>query len=431
MRLAEDLFLLFKSIARGAFLPFFDIIAQNIPYHSTKLFVIRTIPSLVHYCDLAKPLSACQLVKDTKLLCKNGKLNIPASIRHRAVAWYHHYLQHPGHSRLKETMRSVMYWKGMHTTIQRYIKSCRSCQVNKRQSLRYGHVPPRLVMTTSWRALCVDLVVGPYTLKGKDSSSIDFMCLTMINPATSWFEIVELPTVRVTVHKAGKGKKTTCLDCTKDTSAQISNLVYKRWFSRYPRCQYMICDNGSEFKLHFHALCKTYGIKRKLTSIKNPTVNAILERIHAVFTNILCIAKLDMAELVNASDIHIFLSDAAWAICSTHHTVLKALPGAMIYGQDMLFDIILFIADWKKIGEHRQKLTDLKTASENKGRIDYDYKVGQKILVRNKGIHRKAQSIWQKDPWTITTVHTNGTIRTQHGNKEERLNIRRVKPIEE
>ncbi len=46
----------------------------------------------------------------------------------------------------------------------------------------------------------------------------------------------------------------------------------------------------------------------------------------------------------------------------------------------MLFDVP-FIADWKKIGQHRQKLTDLNTARENKGRIDYDYKVGQKKLV--------------------------------------------------
>jgi hypothetical protein len=115
----------------------------------------------------------------------------------QAVAWYHHYLQHPGHSRLKETMRSMMYWKGMRNTIWRYIKSCRSCQANKRHSLRYGHVPPKLVITTPWRALCEDLV-GSYTLKGRNGSSIDFMCLTMIDPATRWFEIVELTTVRVT-----------------------------------------------------------------------------------------------------------------------------------------------------------------------------------------------------------------------------------------
>ncbi len=48
------------------------------------------------------------LIEDTKVLCKNGKLMIPTSLRHRAVSWYHHNLQYPGHSRLEETMRSVM-----------------------------------------------------------------------------------------------------------------------------------------------------------------------------------------------------------------------------------------------------------------------------------------------------------------------------------
>jgi hypothetical protein len=69
----------------------------------------------------------------------------------------------------------------------------------------------------------------------------------------------------------------------------------------------------------------------------------------------------------------------------------------------MLFDIP-FIADWKIIGEHRQRLTDLNSAHENEGRIDYDYKIAQKKLVRNEGILSKAQSIWQKDPWAVTTV---------------------------
>ena len=178
------------------------------------------------------------------MLCKNGKLLISTSLRHRAVSWYHHYLQHPGQLCLEETMRSMMYWKGMRTTIQRYIKSCRSCQVNKRHSQKYGHLPPKLVITTPWKALCVDLI-GPYTLKGKDGLSIDFMCLTMIDPATSWFEIVELPTVsqETTVPPMGKGKKVTFDKNTKvaepyfdKSSAQISNLVYKTWFSRYPCC---------------------------------------------------------------------------------------------------------------------------------------------------------------------------------------------------
>ena len=53
-------------------------------------------------------------------------------------------------------------------------------------------MPTKLVVNIPWEYLCVDLI-GPYTIKGKDKSELDFMCLTMIDPATSWFEIVELP----------------------------------------------------------------------------------------------------------------------------------------------------------------------------------------------------------------------------------------------
>jgi hypothetical protein len=82
-----------------------------------------------------------------------------------------------------------------------------------------------------------------------------------------------------------------------------------------------------------------------------------------------------------------------------------------------------FIADWKQIGEHRQLLTDLITARENKDRINYDYKVGHNVLVRNNGILCKAESRHLKDPWTIMSVQTNGTIMLQCRNKSERMNI--------
>ena len=85
-------------------------------------------------------------------------------------------------------------------------------------------------------------------------------------------------------------------------------------------------------------------IKRKPTSVKNPQANAILERIHAVVMSMLRTAELDMADSVKPSDIDVFLSDVAWAIRPTYHTVLKASPGAAIFGRDMLFDIP-FIAD--------------------------------------------------------------------------------------
>jgi hypothetical protein len=78
----------------------------------------------------------------------------------------------------------------------------------------------------------------------------------------------------------------------------------------------------------------------------------------------------------------------------------------------MLFDIP-FVADWCKIGQRRQSLTNRGNQRKNAKRIDYDYKVGDKVLVINEGILCKAESAYGKEPCTITTVHTNGTIRIQ------------------
>ncbi len=155
------------------------------------------------------------------------------------------------------------------------------------------------------------------------------------------------------------------------TSERIARLVNKTWLSRHPRCRYIIYDNGSEFKLNFECLCETYGIKRKPNKIKNPQANAILVRLHQVLGHMLRTSKLNMADTLTPDDVNVFLDNAAWAICSTYHTVLKACPGAAIFGRDMLFDIP-FIADWNKIGDYRQRQTDLNMACINSKQVDYD-----------------------------------------------------------
>jgi hypothetical protein len=136
-------------------------------------------------------------------------------------------------------------------------------------------------------------------------------------------------------------------------------------------------------------------------------------------------AELDMADSVTPDDINVFLDNVAWTIRSTYHTVIKASPGASIFGCNMLFDIP-FVADWRKIGEQSQFLTDRGNQRKNAKQIDYKYKVGDKVLVINDGILHKAESTYGKEPWTITTVHMNGTIRIQCGTKMEQLSIWRV-----
>jgi len=216
------------------------------------------------------------------------------------------------------------------------------------------------------------------------------MALTMIDPASSWLEVVELPTItQVTTKKVNGKERTTREEIFDKSSDRISRLVNKIGLCRYSRCRYLMYDNGLEFKLHFETLCDSYGIKRKRTTIKNPQANAICECVHQVLGTMMCTAKLEMTDSVYSADIDTFIDNAVWAICSTYHTVLKASPGAAIFGRDMLFDI-RFVADWHKIGDYRQRQTDRSNIRENNKRVDYDYKVGDKVLIRKDGTLRKA-----------------------------------------
>ncbi len=121
-----------------------------------------------------------------------------------------------------------------------------------------------------------------------------FMC-DLIGPknlASSWFEIAELPVItplcRQKLLIADKIFEKTW-DC-------IAKLVNKTCLSRYPWCPYLIYDNGREFKLYFKYLCKSYGIKHKPTTFKNPQAHGILERVHKVLEQMLSTAEIDMAK---------------------------------------------------------------------------------------------------------------------------------------
>jgi hypothetical protein len=149
---------------------------------------------------------------------------------------------------------------------------------------------------------------------------------------------------------------------------------------------------------------------RKPTTVKNPQANGILEHVHQVLGQMLHTAEFDMANSVTPDDVDVFLDNATWAICSTYHTVLKASPGEAIFGCNMLFNIP-FLADWHKIGEPRQSLNDHGNQRKNAKCIYYNNKIREKVLLINEGIIRKAESAYGKEPWTITTAHTNDTIR--------------------
>jgi hypothetical protein len=77
-------------------------------------------------------------------------------------------------------------------------------------------------------------------------------------------------------------------------------------------------------------------------------------------------------------------TSTAYVIRSTFHTTLKATPGQLVFGRDMILPI-KFMADWEAIEQQRQKEMGRNNRRENVSRISHDYKVGDKLLLKKPG----------------------------------------------
>jgi transposase InsO family protein len=111
------------------------------------------------------------------------------------------------------------------------------------------------------------------------------------------------------------------------------------WLSRYPRPEYIGFDNGGEYKNVFEELVNNYGIKKNNSTPFNPQSNGIIERVHLTLNDSLRTAEIDGTEMDENDPWGPFLASAAYAIRSTFHTTLKATPGQLVFGRDMVLPI--------------------------------------------------------------------------------------------
>jgi hypothetical protein len=84
--------------------------------------------------------------------------------------------------------------------------------------------PTKKAETTPWDKLCVDLV-GPYKIQRKGKEDLICRCVTMIDPATGWFEIQRYDDKQ---------------------SITVANIIEQQWFSRYPRPVQVTFDRGRQ-----------------------------------------------------------------------------------------------------------------------------------------------------------------------------------------
>ena len=152
----------------------------------------------------------------------------------------------------------------MATQAAEFCKKCKVCQKHKLKRTKYGQLPPKNIgdLLVPWETVHIDLI-GPYSVTAKQIQpggtikevEMKLTCMTMLDPATGSFEIAQVPYYSIDEVKEDKD------DFIDKTSARISKIFEQTWLSRYPRPEEVVCDNGSEFKLHFMTLLKDFDIK--------------------------------------------------------------------------------------------------------------------------------------------------------------------------
>ena len=354
------------------------------------------------------------------LICTaDDKIVLPRALQKKAVQWYHQYLLHPGETRMELTIGQHYYWKSMRTTIQQVCRDCDTCTTIKKSNKqrKRGLLPPKQAETIPWHTLCIDLI-GPYTFgyppkkKGEPDNRAYLHCLTMIDPATGWFEIVEIPSKR---------------------ADYISNYLEITWLSRYPWPTEIVMDRGREFAAEVATMLKEdYGIHKKLITTRNPQANAIVERVHKEIHSLVATMEIkDKRDLDDHFGWTGILSAVRAAVRATVHTTTRATPSQLVFGRDAVLNCS-FEANWQYIKDRKQRLIDQNNKKENARRVPHVYSVGDKVTIRLDP-NRKHGVENYSGPHTITAVNDNGTVQLSRvayngGAVRETWHIRNLDP---
>jgi hypothetical protein len=261
-----------------------------------------------------------------------------------------------------------------------------------------------------WDKVCIDLI-GPYKIgsKEKDNHAV-LHCLTMIDPATGWFEIIEIPA---------------------KTADVVMNIFEQEWLTRYPYPVEVVMDRGTEFMAEVKkTLRQDYGARIKLITTRNPQANSMVERSHQTIKNMIKSQTITSRDDLENGEWKGVLSAVRFAMRATLHTTMRATPMQLVYGRDAIHNI-RFEADWQYIKARRQQVIRRNNERENAQRTPHTYQPGQRVMI-SQHQNRKYGTPKYKGPYTVDSVNDNGTLRLSvpkgNGTVYETWNIRNIHP---
>ena len=248
-------------------------------------------------------------------------------------------------------------------------------------------MPPKSPEIIPWNTLCIDLI-GLYKI-GDNKNEVTLHCLTMIDPATSWFEIAVVPTKQ---------------------ADDIVNILEFSWLTRYPWPTEIIIDRGKEFVAKVQdTIHNKYDIKKKLITTQNPQANAMVEQVHQTVHNMVHSLKVQGKQNLDPDFCWAgVLSAVCQAVIGTVHTTNKATPSQLVFNCDAILNIN-FQADWEYLKLQKQKQIHHNNKKENAKCLPHQFGIGDQVLITLAPNHKQGADRYS-GPHTITQVNNNGTV---------------------
>ena len=120
-------------------------------------------------------------------------------------------------------------------------------------------------------------------------------------------------------------------------------------------------------------------------------------------------------------------SAAAFALRATVHSVTKYSPAQLAFNRDLILRTGV-LADIEMARLRKEKAIQINNQRENKRRIAYKYKEGDKVLILADGRFDPKMALHQGPYKVLSFDNRNGTLRILRNHYEESINMRRVRP---
>lgn len=164
---------------------------------------------------------------------------------------------HPGIVRMKQRCRQAVWWVGIDTDIEHFVRECTACVLSgKSVAPRPGPLQPLPLPTGPWQKLSIDIA-------GEFQAAPDHQryLIVAVDLYSKWVEVTACSTV---------------------TTSSIVNFL-STLFERYGLIQEVVTDNGVQFTSHeFASFLSIHGIRHSRAAFYAPQANAAVERVNRV-----------------------------------------------------------------------------------------------------------------------------------------------------